>query len=325
MNPRQRWLSHFEDEKAKRRNSRALDRFEKSAGVGAEVLLRRTRAQIRSDYPEDAEDAFQEFYNDMRSRGLNHDSANQWIFVIRGFFRANGVRLPRLLLVKSDGPPGPHGLPFNQLDVRRMIRRLANAPKQSPLITRRNKAVIAFLAQTGQKESVLAGIAWEMVYWGNETARRHGYPSHALVEIDPEFPKNQLGRRYRFVIGSDTMRLMERLPRPHAGKVFKTTKGKGKMSVRTIGRIVDEAAEKCGLQREKERRYRGWKSHAVTPEVFRKYWKFQMRSGGVEDRDLLNYMMGLRKSASDEWPDGHLLGKYKKAERKLAVLPLSSR
>ena len=44
-----------------------------------------------------------------------------------------------------------------------------------------------------------------------------------------------------------------------------------------------------------------------------------MRSGGVEDRDLLNYMMGLRKSASDEWPDDYLLRKYTKAERRLAV------
>jgi integrase len=309
----------------KRRNGNALDRFEKSAGVGAEVLLKRTRAQIRSDYPEDAEDAFQKFYDDMRRRGLKDESASQWISVVRGFFRANGVRLPPLLLMRSVGPPGPHGLLFNQLDLKRMIRRLANAPKQSPLITQRNRAVIAFLAQTGQKESVLAGITWEMVREGNEAARRHGYPSHALVEIDPEFPKNQLGRRYRFVIGSDAMRLMERLPHPHAGKVFKTAKGKGKMSVRTIGRIVDSAAEKCGLQREKERRYRGWKSHTVTPEIFRKYWKLQMRSGGVEDRDLLNYMMGLRKSPSDEWPDGHLLRKYRKAERKLAVLPRSSR
>ena len=256
MSPqRQRWLSHFEDQAMKRRNSNALDRFEKSAGVRAEVLLKRTRAQIRSDYPEDAEDAFQKFYDDMRRRGLKDESASQWISVVRGFFRANGVPLPPLLLMRSVGPPGPHGLPFNQLDVKRMIRRLANAPKQSLLITRRNRAVIAFLAQTGQKEGILAGITWEMVREGNEAARRHRYPSHALIEIDPEFPKNQLGRRYRFVIGSDAMRLMERLPRPHIGKVF--------MSVRTIGRIVDSAAKKCGLQREKERRYRGWKSHAV--------------------------------------------------------------
>jgi hypothetical protein len=73
----------------------------------------------------------------------------------------------------------------------------------------------------------------------------------------------------------------------------------------------DRAAEECGLRR-----------HTVTPEVFRKYWKFQMRSGGVEDRDLLKYMMGLGKAASDEWPDRHLLRKYREAERKLAVLPL---
>lgn len=312
MNPRQRWLSRFEDEKRKRRNGNALDRFEKSAGVEAEVLLERTRAQMPSGYPEDAEEAFEKFYDDMKSRDLLDDSADQWITVIRGFFRANGVRLPPLLLVRQgNGQAGrkPHSLPFNQLHVKRMIRWFGHAPKLGPWIARRNGAVIAFLAQTGQKEGILAGVTWEMVRDGNEIARRHGYPSDALVDIGPEFPKNQLRRRYRFVIGSDTMRLIERLPRPHAGRVFKTTKGKGKMSVRTVGRIVDGAAEVCGLRR-----------HTVTPEVFRKYWKFQMRSGGIEDRDLLNYMMGLRKSASDEWPDGHLLRKYRKAERKLAVL-----
>ena len=320
MSPRQRWLSHFEDEVMKRRNSNALDRFEKCAGISAEDLLKKTRKQMRSGDPRAVEKAFQKFYDDMKRRHLTHDSRMQWISVIRGFFRANWVRLPPLLLKKSDVEPGykPHGVPFNQLDVKRMIRRLAKASKSGPWIVRRNMALIAFLAQTGQKESVLAGITWERVREGNRIARRHGYPSHALVEIGPEFPRNL--RRHRFVVGPNTMRLMQRLPRPHVGKVFKTAKGKYKISDRTIERIVVGVAEECGLQGENKREYRGWKANPVTPEVFRKYWKLQMRSGGVEDRDLLNYMMGLRKSASDEWSDDHLLRKYTKADRKLGVL-----
>jgi integrase len=326
MKPRQRWLSHFKDEKRQRKNNNVLNQFEKTTGVNAEVLLERTRARMHSSYPEDAEDAFQKFYDTMRRRRLKHDSVIQYVNVVRGFFRANGVPLPPFPLVKSKTRgPKPRGLPFNQREVKRMVGLWANAPKSSRSIARRNRAVIAFLAQTGQKESVLAGITWEMVHHGKESARRNGYPSYALVDIDSEFPDDQPHRQYPFVIGSDTMRLMEELPRPHTGKVFKTSKGRGSISVRTIQRIVDETARRCGLQREKKRRYRGWKSYQVTPEVFRKYWKFQMRSGGVEDRDLLNYMMGLGKSASDEWSDSHLLRKYRKAERKLVVLPRSSR
>jgi integrase len=323
MKPRQRWLSRSTDEKTKRRKNNALNRFEKDAGVNAELLLERTRAQIRWDYPELAEDAFQKFYDCMIRRGLKHESAMQWVSVIRGFFRCNGVSLPSFHLGKSkpNGPP-KRGLPFNQADVKRMVGLWATASRSDQWKARRNSAVIAFLAQTGQKESVLAGITWEMVHDGKEAARRNRYPSHALIDIDSEFLKSRWRRGYQFVIGSDAMRLVEELPRPHVGRVFKTSRAKDSISVRTILRIVDEAAGRCGLQRDKTRRYRGWKMHPVTPEVFRKYWKFQMRSGGVEDRDLLNYMMGLGKSPSDEWTERHLLRKYRKAERKLAVLPL---
>jgi integrase len=325
MKPRQRWLSRSTDEKTKRRKNNALNRFEKDAGVNAELLLERTRAQTRWDYPELAEDAFQKFYDSMIRRGLKHESAIQWVSVIRGFFRANGVPLPSFHQGKSkpNGPP-KRGLPFNQADVKRMVGLWASGSRSDQWKARRNRAVIAFLAQTGQKESVLAGITWEMVHDGKEAARGNRYPSHALIDIDSEFLKSRWRHGYQFVIGSDAMRLIEELRRPHVGKVFKTSRAKDSISVRTILRIVDEAARRCGLQREKTRRYRGWKTHPVTPEVFRKYWKFQMRSGGVEDRDLLNYMMGLGKSPSDEWTERHLLRKYRKAERKLAVLPQAS-
>ncbi|MGA2310552.1 MAG: tyrosine-type recombinase/integrase [Candidatus Bathyarchaeia archaeon] len=198
--------------------------------------------------------------------------------------------------------------------------KLTTAKTLGSLIARRNRAVIAFLAQTGQRESVLAGITWEMIQRGKRIALGHRDRSHAVIEIGPEFPKNKLRQRYRFVIGSNALKLMEKLPRPHVGRVFKTAKGKDKMAVRTIARIVDEAADTCEIQYETERTFRGWMWHGVHPHVFRRYWKRQMKLGGVNDKDLLEYMLGHRVTAYDAWTDADLLSNYKMAERKLAVL-----
>jgi integrase len=198
--------------------------------------------------------------------------------------------------------------------------KLTTTRKLGVPIARRNKAVIAFLAQTGQRESVLAGITWEMIQTGKRIALRYRDRSHAVIGIGPEFPKNKLRQRYRFVIGSNTMKLIERLTRPHVGMVFRTAKGKDKMAVRTIARIVDTAADACEIQYETERKFRGWMWHTVHPHVFRRYWKSQMKAGGAKDEKLLEYMLGHHVSAYDAWTEADLLRNYRMAEHKLAVV-----
>jgi len=178
---------------------------------------------------------------------------------------------------------------------------------------------IAFLAQTGQSISVLVWITWEMIDTGKRIASRHGYRSLAIVEIPSQFPKNRLGEPYRFVVGSDTMRFLEELPRPHVGRVFKTAKGKNRISPRTVGRIVHRVARECGIQGETQRKFRGWKWYVVHPDAFRKYWKHQMWLAGLKGDKVLDYMLGQRVGARDVWTDADLLRLYNGAKHKLAV------
>jgi integrase len=151
------------------------------------------------------------------------------------------------------------------------------------------------------------------------------YDGFGIVEVPPEL-LNAKGRnvnkgrtRYKFVIGLDTMRLLSQLPRTEW--VFRSQKTELSVSVRQIERIISDAAEKVGVQRKFQTKIGS--KYEVHPHVFRRYWKHQMRQGGVTDETLLDYMLGHRLSyrgTYDSYPDEDLLKAHKQAEAYLKVL-----
>lgn len=230
-------------------------------------------------------------------------SSDQWFSLLRRYFTVNGVSLsghPHKATIKPDYEADI--LP-SQESVRKMVRS-SNNP--------RDKFLIAFLAQTGQRIGILTAMKRNMI---TEVASGHG-----VVKVHQTFPNpqgqnvNELGLSYTFVIGRDTMRLLHDLPRYEGGWLLN-------ISLRQIARIVDEAAQAVRIQ-EKKRTDIGRSWSTVHPNTFRKYWKNRMIEVGSDQRAVL-HMMGHRIPkvlGSYEPSNDELLEVYEKAESRLEVV-----
>ena len=92
------------------------------------------------------------------------------------------------------------------------------------------------------------------------------------------------------------------------------------LSVSQIGNIVRRAAENRGIQKKFEKRY------LFHPQGFRRYWKHQLRMGGV-DSDLLDHMMGHvlpYRGAYDRWTIEDIRKQYRPAENHVRLRPVSA-
>lgn len=310
MEPKERWLSHFEGEESKGRHSRALDRFEAIVGTKAEILLEGARKCIGENKPpEELEDALTKYHAYLISKGQAPTSAAQWYSLIRGFFSANHVRLGRTPHhITVSGAAYESDRVLTQKQVKGMV---ASRRKL------RDKLVIAFLAQTGQRLGVMTAMKYPMIRKVEGRGlvevppRLYGPPTRTNPEGDNV---NKAEVRYKFVIGHDAMRLIEKVA-DKKGWVLD-------LSERQIGRIVNDAATSVGVQEPfKTTIGRFW--HLVHPHVCRKFWKRQMKLGGIKDPDLLNFLMGHKLAyggAYDSFTDEDVLKAYKHAEKKLSVL-----
>ena len=237
-------------------------------------------------------------------KGNAKGSAVQWYALLRRYFTANGVDLgeyPKIDVRPRYEKP-EHVLTHD--NVRQMVQGCDNP---------RDRFLIAFLAQTGQRIGVLTAMKRNMI---TKVASGHG-----IVKVPQTFPNpqgqnvNELELPYTFVIGRDTMRLLQDLPPYEGGWLLD-------ISLRQIARIVDEAAGAIRIQK-KERTDVGRSWSTVHPNTFRKYWKDCMIKAGSDPRCFVN-MMGNRipsvLGSSEPPTDDKLLKAYQKAESKLEVL-----
>jgi hypothetical protein len=229
-------------------------------------------------------------------------SAAQWYGLLRRYFTVNGVDLGRFPEIDVQSVYEKPGVP-SQYSVKEMVQG-CDIP--------RDKFVIAFLAQTGQRIGVLTAMKRNMI---TKVASGHG-----IVKVPPTFrnPRgenvNELELPYAFVIGRDTMRLLGKLPLYEERWLLD-------ISQRQMGRIVDEAARAVRIQ-EKKRTEIGRSWSTVHPNTFRKYWRNRVIEAGTDLR-LVMHMMGYRvPSVLGSWEptDEELLKAYKRAEPKLEVL-----
>ena len=208
-----RWLARFPDasDDAQDRRLRALARFEATMQTTHDALLQQARKRLaEGQAPEELEEVFVEYYRRQRKRGVQPNSAMMWCRVILGFFSANHVTirgLPRQMMTTQDDAWETTFIP-TQDQVRRMVE-----TRESP----RDKTLIAFLAQTGQRVGVLTAMKTELI---------RKFDPHRIVEVPPTF-KNPRGEnvnkyrvRYKFVIGEDTMQLISDLTSWEEGWLF---------------------------------------------------------------------------------------------------------
>jgi integrase/recombinase XerD len=303
--------------------SHALKKFVDFAGMSPEELVDLGRGS-----PEDAHDLLKVFYN-----RLNLASTTKMVFyqALRSFYRANGVvlgRKPRTY--RSMVEYEPRRL-YSQDEVAWLVDAADNT---------RDKALITFLAQSGQRVSVVVSLRIGHMNFNQ--------PSPMLVDVPAVLRDrhgvnvNKAQTPYQFALGEDTkmyLKLMirervergeplspeswlfrscsERLAGGEVRKVKLSKPGKP-LSVAQVGNIVRDAAEKRGIQQRFGKRY------LFHPHGFRRYWKHQLRMGGV-DPDLLDYMMGHvlpYGGAYDRWTPEDIRRQYKRAEKYVSLRPV---
>jgi len=303
--PVERWLRRWKSPKDKKRNRKALlEEFPEIAGRDPTDLLRGAiDQQLHGQEPLELADALDRWHTHKLGKG-EATSAARWYWTIRGFFTANGVRffkIPRGVDTSKRG--GWERFTPTQEQVKMMVQTRT---------TPQDRAVVAFLAQTGQKIGVLTAMKWGMI---------KGIDSRGLVEVPRDLKTrrgesaNQSEVDYMFVVGRDSMRLLDELS--------KDDEWLFDVSERQVSRIVDKAARDAGIQKKKATKVEGRYLRRVTPNTFRRYWKACMKRGGA-DPTLIEYMMGYKNERITfdlgSLRESDLLDAYKKAEVELEVL-----
>ncbi len=203
----------------------------------------------------------------------------------------------------------------------------------------RYKAVIAFLAQSGQRVGVVTNLKLEHLDLDKEPP--------LVVQVPPVLRDTQ-GRNvnkvetpYEFAIGEDTVQYLRLMvagrenrgePLDRESPIFRSyAAGNPKdppkkkdysrpgppLSTSATSQMVRDTAKKAGIQRKHGKRY------LYHPHGFRRFWKHQMRRAGI-DQDLLDYMLGHRLpygGAYDRWTLEDIRREYRKAEPHLRVRP----
>jgi hypothetical protein len=168
---------------------------------------------------------------------------------------------------------------------------------------------------------------------------------------------NKGRRAYQFAIGKQTVEYVRRMvkQRQDRGETIDDDswlfRGQGRVVTRADGKVIRSgkirfamrgrpiapttiinifyaAADQVGIQ---NRKIIGLSKNGKTrfhyemhPHAFRRWWKRQLRQGGVVDSELLNYMMGHRPrygGAYDNFDADYVRREYAKAERFLTVNP----
>lgn len=237
--------------------------------------------------------------------GLSENSAKGEFNALSAFFRANRV----LVIAKIDKKYkifGPRYVDTDFVVKQEGVKRMVKSARK--LLW---KTVIAFLAQTGQRQGVLRALKNSMI------ERKDGY---GIVKVGPKLLDwkgtnvNKVPTRYKFIIGRQSLKLIDKLI---------SAKNLGKddwifhISSTQITRLVENSADRAGVQVLTPKDDGG--TYQVRPHHFRTYWKSQMKQRGAEG-SMLSYMMNNRPKPYDRpYEEKLLLSAYKKAEPLLRV------
>ena len=222
----------------------------------------------------------------------------------------------------------------------------------------RDQALISFIAQSGQRTGVVSAMKYQHVQNDLEQG-----VNPIVVNVNAELiggqgaNMNKIGFSYRFALGRECATFLRMSLNHRRGLGEDLTRDSWLFPARSrlvgfkengqpiciwlrpgetgppltttgIHRIVVSTAKRAGLDRIRfGPRLHGARttSHEIHPHTFRRWWKFQMRRGGVIDNLLLEHMMGqrdvrLRHGANyDVFDPEYIRREYSKAESFLTV------
>ena len=183
-----------------------------------------------------------------------------------------------------------------------------------------HKAIIGFLAQTGQRTRILRGIKWgtDGLDWINW--KPYGVVSVPEQLVDRKGKTIPIGTPYKFVVGKDAMALLDQWPETEKRKAEKTFVFG--LSERQIHRIVAETAEATPGVQEDSEGIPGTILYRVHPDAFPTYWNCKVRDGGMHELQR-KYMTGRDVSREPRERDlfgiDRLLRAYQAAEGMLTI------
>jgi integrase len=280
-----------------------------------------------------------EFHQDYARRGYSSNTSHNAYMAIRSFFCHNEIRFGRF-------PPGLRG--ETQYESTRIFSRSEIFGLLVGARTPRDKAIISFLVQSGQRVGVITKLLYGAV---REQIEKSICP--VVIDVGANISKNRV--HHSFAIGKecvDFIRIMidERRakgePIDDSSWLFRSfslgwSKASGKwipggrakrqdrgqpLEPQSISPILRNAAVSGGVPLAKlvlVPKIPSWNRFELHPHAFRRWWKNAMRKGGVRDPAVLDYMMGHHvryNGAYDGFDPEYLRKEYSKAEPQLTLL-----
>ena len=318
-----RWFGNVPSPSTQRTYLWAMERFVNFSDKSPDDLVKIGQADS-----EDAHDALKHFYS-TGCGGLSSRTRFTAYQALRSLLGANRVRVGR----KPAGFRGVVEFEPSRLYTQDEVAMLVDAAT-----CLRDKAMICFLAQSGQRVGVVCALRLGMVDLDQ--------PDPILVDVPgvlknhQEENVNKIQSPYIFALGQDAkdylgLMVEDRQERGEPLSVdswlfrsFSVPRGYQRirkvslsepgrpLSVSQAGQIVRDAAERRGIQ------VMYGKRHLFHPHGFRRYWKHQLR--GVMDPGLLEYMMGHKPpygGAYDRWTREDIRAPYKQAENSIRLRP----
>jgi len=309
-------------------------RWLETEGMGLKDFLLKSKGD-----PGFGEGFLRRFHSSLTARQLAPSTASSYYHTIRSFLRFSGVNLL----------PGKRGRCVIRYESRRLytqeeVRLMVEAARNF-----RDKAIIAFLAQSGQRVGILTAMKWGHVRGQIESGEK------IIIVSVPEYlegPKgynvNKGATQYKFIIFSDAARLIKKMIEQRLGwgesvdddsplfrsyasaiqptggmqRIRRDIPGRALMATK-IEMIVKSSAEDAGVQNyELTKLGRRWAQ--VHTHGFRRYFKHRMREAGVQDEALLDFMIGHRvpyDGAYDVFTPEYIRRETAKAEPYLSLVP----
>ena len=326
-----------------------MRKFNHYMGLNPDELL-----TLGRNDPLTAHAKLKEFWHVLGTReGLASKTKGSAYIAIRSFLRLNDVKLgktPRMFIGKVQYEA------YHVLETSEIAKMLDRCK------TIRDQSLISFVYQSGQRTGIVSAMKYHHVQDDLETGR---HPivvnvNGELIGGEREGAKNmnKTGNSYRFAIGRESASFlrMNLNQRRSCGEKITSDSWLFPAFCRQVGvretdnhpllvwikpgeagpaitpsgihRIVVANAKKAGIDRVRYNQRlvgRRTTSHKVHPHTLRRWWKFQMRRGGVIDSALLEHMLGQRNvkllhgGEYDEFDPVYIRREYSKAEPYLTV------
>jgi integrase len=269
----------------------------------AEAIL--TWAKESHELGYDANNLLNEYVKNRMSeeRGVGASSVLWEYRALSAFFRCAGILVVKPRSLRIHGNTVDEHLLLTQQQVKRMVAACLQGGHPRRFLWR---TLIAVLAQTGQRQSIVRALTPKMI-------EREICGGYGVVFVPPDLKGNKGRREYRFIIGKQALRLIdERITTKGLGgtdRIFQITEVQA-------DRIVEKVAAEVGIQRVKQTKG-GRKWHQVHPHTFRSYWEHQMNEGGAGW--LVKFMMGHDPGPYFRCDLNDMFSAYKKVEPSLRV------